>query len=112
MLVRLLSFSRNAIDALFNIARLLAHLTNHAARVCVKNAIAVYVADVANGGAHALLEIKLRIACYLPRDNDEVSFRKSLAGYAAQGVLFETGIKNAIADGVANFVGMTFGDGL
>src|SRR4029077_4149797 len=106
------SLRRCFIDPLFNVARLLRHFPDHAAGVGVENAIAIDVADVANGGAYPLLKIKLRIAGYLPGKHDEVSLGKGLAGDATQRIRFETGVENVIADGVADFIGMTFGDGL
>src|ERR1043166_9610037 len=56
-----LSFSRSVVDSLLDIARLLAHFTNHSAGISVKNAIAVHISDVADGGAHVLLKVKLRV---------------------------------------------------
>ena len=106
------SVRRNAIDTLFDVARLLAHLPNHPAGVCVKNAIAVDVSDVADRSADALFKIKLRVGRNFAGQDDEVAFCESFASDATQRILFETGVENVIADGVANFVGMAFGDGL
>src|SRR5947208_7823031 len=106
-----LSFSRSLIDSLFDIARLFAHFTNHPACVGVKNAIAIDISDVADGGAHALLKVKLRVAGYLPGEDDEIAFGERFASHAAQRILLKTSVENVIADGIANFIGMTFGNG-
>ena len=111
LLCGVLSFSCACIDSLFDIAGLLAHFTNNPAGVGVKNAIVIDVSDVADGGAHVLLKVKLRIAGYLAADDDEVAFGERFASHATQRILLKTGVENVIADGVANFVGMTFGDG-
>ena len=102
----------DAIDSLLNIAGLFAHFADHPAGVGVKNAVAVDISDVANARAHALLEIKLRIAGYLPGDHHEIALGKGLASHATQRVLFETSVEDVIADGVANLIRMSFGDGL
>src|SRR2546426_3635849 len=68
--------------------------------------------SVADGRAHARLKVKLRIAGYLPGDHHEIALGKGLASHATQRVLFKTSVEDVIADGVANFVGMAFGDGL
>src|SRR5436190_18178051 len=81
------------------------------AGVGVKNAIAVDISNAANRVANAFFKIKLRIAGNLAGKHNEVAFRERLAGHAAQRILFETGIENVIADCVANFVRMTFGNG-
>jgi len=99
------------VDALLYVARLLAHFADHPAGVGMKNAITVYVSDVADGGADSLFEIKLRVAGDLARENDQVAFREGFASDAAQWILLETGVENVIADRIANFIGMTFGDG-
>src|SRR5207237_8723475 len=106
------SVRRDAIDTLFDVARLLAHLPDHPAGVGVKNAIAVDVSDVADRSADALFKIKLRVGRNFAGQDDEVAFCESFASDATQRILFETGVENVIADGVANFVGMAFGDGL
>src|SRR6266480_2003751 len=106
-----LSFSGSLVDPLFDIARLLAHFTNNPAGIGVKNTIAVDISDIADGSAHVLFKVKLRIAGYLPGDDDEVAFGERFASHAAQRILLKTGVENVIADGVANFIGMTFGDG-
>src|SRR2546427_4024019 len=103
-----LSFSRSLIDSLFNIARLLAHFTNHPAGVGVKNAVAVHISDVANGRAHALLEIKLRIAGYLPGDHHEIALGKGLASHATRRVLFKTNAEKRIPAWVAKPIGLSF----
>src|SRR6476660_7983432 len=106
-----LSFCRSLIDSLFDIARLLAHLTNDPARIGVKNAISVDISDVADAGAYTLLKVKLRVAGYFAGDDDEIAFGECFASHATQRVLFKTSVENVIADGIANFIGVTFGDG-
>ena len=61
--------------------------------------------------ADLLLKIKLCVACNFASQHDEVAFCEGFAGDPTQWILLEAGIKNVIADGIANFVGMTFGDG-
>ena len=77
----------------------------------MKNAIAVHISNAANRLANALFEIKLRVARNLAGEHDEVAFGEGLASDATERVLIETGIKNVIADRVADFIGMTFGNG-
>ena len=107
-----LAFGSGLVDALFDVARLLGDFANNTARIRVKNAIAVYVTDVANGFADSLDVIELGIACDLAREDDEIAFRKSFTGDAAERILFEAGVENVVANCVADFIGMTFGDGL
>jgi hypothetical protein len=97
---------------LFNVARLLAHLPNHSAGVGVKSTIAVYITNVADSGANPLLKVNVRVAGNFAGQHDEVSLGKRLARNATQWILLEAGIENGITDGVANFIWMTFGDGL
>ena len=106
-----LSVSWSLIDSLFDIAGLLAHFTNHPAGIGVKNAIAIDISDVADAGAHALLKVKLRVAGYLAGDDDEIAFGECFASHAAQRILLKTSVENVIADGIADFIGVTFGDG-
>src|SRR5437660_3028737 len=106
------SVRRNAIDTLFDIARLLAHLPNHPAGVCVKTAIAVHVSDVTDRSAHALFKIKLRVGRNFTGQDDEVAFCESFTSHAAQRILLKTYVENVIAYRVANLVGMAFSDRL
>lgn len=110
MLGGIFAISRGLIDTLFDVARLLAHFANHAASVRVKNAIAVRVSDVANGLSRTLFEIELGVACDLTRQHNQVAFGQRFARDAAERVLLKTGIENVIADRIADFVWMTFGD--
>src|SRR5438132_9643147 len=87
-----LSFGRSLIDSLFDIAGLLAHFANHPAGVGVKNAIAIDISDVADGRAHALLKVKLRVASYFPGDDDEGAFGESFTSHAAQRIVLETSV--------------------
>ena len=98
------------IDTLFNIARLLTDFTNDAAGVRMKHAIAVHITNIANGFADALDVIKLCVARDLTGKHNQITFCERLARDAAQRVLLEAGVKNVIADRVANFVGVTFRD--
>ena len=66
---------------------------------------------LADSVADPLFKIKLGVACDLAGEHDQVAFRERFASDAAQRILFETGVEDVIADGIANFVGMTFGDG-
>ena len=107
-----LSIRRRFINSLFNVARLLGHFANHSAGVGVKNAIAIHISDVTNRGAHAFLKVKLRVAGNFSGNHDEVPFGECFARDAAQRVLLETRVENVIADCIADFIGMAFGDGL
>ena len=111
LLGRAFALGRGVIDTLLNVAGLLAHFANHPAGIGVKNAIAVHISNAANRLANALFEIKLRVARNLAGEHDEVAFGEGLASDATERVLIETGIKNVIADRVADFIGMTFGNG-
>ena len=77
----------------------------------VKSTIAVHITNVADRGANPLLKVNLRVAGNFTGQHDEISLGQRLAGDAAQGILLETRIENGIADGVADFIRMTFGDG-
>ncbi len=89
---------------------MLAHFANDAAGVGLERAIAIHVSDAADGVANPLVKVKLRVARNLAREHDQVAFRQRFASDAAQRVLLEAGIKNVIADGVADFIGVTFRD--
>ena len=104
------AFGRRFIDTLLDVARLLAHLPNHTTGVGVKNAIAVHIADAPDSVADPLFKIEFGVAGDLAREHNQVAFREGLASNAAQRILLETGIENVIADCIANFVGMPFGD--
>ena len=104
------AFGRRLIHTLLDIARLLGHFANHPAGIGVKNAIAVYISNAANCVPNPLFEIKLRITRNLPGENNEIAFGERLASDSAQRVRVETGVKNVIADGIANFVRVTFSD--
>src|SRR5204862_4180400 len=84
---------------------------NDPAGIGVKNAVAVHISDVADGSAHVLFKVKLRVAGYFAGDDDEVAFGERFASHAAQWILLKTSVENVIADGIANFIGMTFGNG-
>ena len=87
-----------------------AHLANDAAGIGVKDAIAIHVANAADGLANPLFEVKLGITRYLARQHNEVALGQCFARDPAERVLLEAGIENVIADRVANFIGMTFRD--
>src|SRR5207249_5991584 len=103
------SLGGGAVDALFDVAGLLAHFANHAAGVGLKNAIAIHITDAADGTAHALIKIELGVARDFAGQYNQVAFSERLASDAAQRVLLETGIENVIANGIANFIRMAFG---
>jgi hypothetical protein len=72
---------------------LFAHFANHPAGVGVKNAIAVYVPNVAYASADLLLKIKLCVACNFACEYDEVAFCEGFASDAAYG---ETWLREVI----------------
>ncbi len=76
----------------------------------MKNAIAIHVTDAADGIADALIKIELGVAGDFSGQDNEVAFGERLASDSALWVLFEAGVEDVIADGIANFIGMTFGD--
>jgi hypothetical protein len=104
------SLGSGTVDALFDVARLLAHFANHAAGIGVKNAIAIHVTDAADGIADTLFKIELGVTRDFAGEDNEIAFGERLASDTTQRVLLETGVENVIADGIANFIGMTFGD--
>src|SRR5439155_7634255 len=104
------ALGRGTADTLFDVARLFAHLANDATSVGVKNAIAIHVTDAADGIADTLFKIELGVTGDFAREDNEVAFGERLAGDTAQRVLCEPGVQHVIADGIANFIGMTFGD--
>ena len=104
------AFRRGLIDTLLDVARLLAHFADHPAGVGMKNAIPVDVSNTANRIPDSLFEIKFRVARDFACKHDQVALREGFASDATQRILLETGIENVIADRIANFIGMTFGD--
>jgi len=105
-------FGCGLIDTLLDIARLLAHRAKHLAGVGMETAIAIHVSNLTNGGARLSDEIETRVARDFAGKHDKITFSESFAGHSALRILFETGIEHVIAYRVANFVWMTFGDGL
>jgi hypothetical protein len=89
---------------------LLGHLADYPAGISVKNAIAVDVTNVAHGLADVFVEFKFSVACDLARENYQIALGQRFAGYPAERVLLQTGIQDIIADRIADFVGMAFGN--
>ena len=85
----------------------------------MENIIVIHVSYLADGGADDLADVQGGVErgslqagdCDLAADNDDVAFDKGLAGDTAGAVERETGIKDRIGNGVANFVGMAFANG-
>jgi hypothetical protein len=111
LLGRAFPFRRGFIHPLLDIARLLGHLANDPAGISVKNAIAVDITNVAHGLAHVFIELKFGVARDLPREHHQIALGQCFAGHPAERVLLQTGIEDVIANRVADFVGMAFGDG-
>ena len=103
---------RGLVDALLDIARLLAHSAKHLAGVGVKTTILVGVADVADRLTSKGDEIETGVARNFTGENDEVALGQSLARDTALRILFQTSIEHVIADRIADFIGVTFGNGL
>ena len=102
---------RVVIDALRDVVALLAQRAENLAGVGLEQAVLVRVADLADGRAGFGEIIELRVGRDLAGEDDDVALGERFAGHAAVGVLGEAGVEDAVADRVANLVGVSFGDG-
>ena len=85
---------------------------HHEELVGVEDVVAVDIADLTDGIADDLHVVELRLGGDLAANNGNVALHIRFAGYAAVLVLREAGVENGVGNGVSNFVGMAFADGL
>ena len=78
--------------------------------VGMEHIIVVHVADLADRLPDDLVVIKLGLGRDLAADHHDVALGVGLAGDAAHRILRQTGVKDGVGNGVANFVGMAFAD--
>ena len=98
------------VHPLSDVLRLLAQGVDEEKRVGVEFAVVVGVADVFNRRFDHLVIIEHRIGGDLTAEHDEIVFDHRFAGNPAGRILAETRVQHTVADQVANFVGMSFGD--
>src|SRR5215469_2250006 len=111
LFVGLFAFGGFGIDSLRDVARLAAKSLHHEAGVSLEKRFFVDIADSANRGSNLLDIVKLRIGGNLASDHDEVTLGQRFAGDPALRVLSQACVQDAIRNGVADFVRMTFGHG-
>ncbi len=99
------------VDAHGDVAGLLVDGGDDGAGVGVEAIERVVIADGGDDSAHEGLEIHIGAGGDFARDDDQAGGKEGFAGYAAVGVLFETGIENGVGDLVGHLVGMAFGYG-
>ena len=100
------------VDAHGDVAGLLVNGGEYGAGVVVETVGGVVVAYLAHDFACDLRDVNVAAGGNLAHDVDHARGGGALAGDVAQGVLFEYGVQNGVGDLVADFVGMSFGDGL
>ena len=98
------------VDAHGNIAGLLGDGDLHAAGIAIEALLAVVVADVENDLAHQLIEIDVGAGGDLAQQHDKAGLGGAFARHARHGILLQAGIQHAVADLVAELVGVTLGD--
>ena len=112
LLGRLLALRRPRVHALGNVGRLAGEVVVDEHPVGVEHVVVVHVADVANGRAHHLLVIELRLRGDLAGDDHHVGFHHRFAGHAALRILLQAGVQHAVGDQVGHLVGMALAHGL
>src|SRR5262249_52138460 len=95
-----------------NVGTLLADGGDHATGTVVEAVARINVADLFDDAAHDLGYISPGRGGDLARDQDQAGRRRRLAGHAGQRVLLEQAVKHAVADLVAELVGVPLGNAL
>jgi hypothetical protein len=91
---------------------LLAHGAEDLAGIGMETAVVIGVSDVANSFAREADKIETSVARNLTGEHNEIALGQRFARDPAMRILLEAGVQDAIANGVADFIGMTFRDGL
>ena len=78
----------------------------------MENVVVIHIADLADGIADDGVVIELRLGGDFAAHDDDIALGVGLAGDAAVRVLREAGVEDGVGNGVANFVGMAFANGL
>ena len=107
-----LALRRARIHALRDVGRLPGEVIVDENPVGVKHVVVVDVADVANGGAHHLLVVQLRLGGDLAGDDHHVGFDHRLAGHAALRILLQARVQHAVGDQIGHLVRVALAHGL
>jgi hypothetical protein len=99
------------VDALGNIRRLAREVIVDENGVGVKHVVVVHVADVANGSADDRFVVQLRLRGDLAGDDHHVGLHHGFAGDAAEAILRQAGIEDAVGDQVSDLIGVTLANG-
>ena len=108
----LLAFGGARIHPLRDVGRLAGKIIVDENLVGVKHVVVVDIADVADGGAHHLLVIQLRLGGDLAGDDHHVGLHHRLAGDPAVRILLQACVQHTVGDQIGDFVGMTLAHGL
>ncbi len=107
-----LAIGGSGVDALGDVRGLLAEGVDEEEVRGVELTIVVGVTDLGDGGLDHFTVVELRRGRDLTAEDDDVILHESLASDAGLGILLETRVHDGVGDGVAHFIGVTFGDGL
>ena len=108
----ILSCLKRFVDAHRDIRGLLIQCYKYCAGISVKTLAGVVVSDLADGIADNLLIINNRLGCDLAGYQNKTGAGCCLTCYPAHRILCHAGIKDGIGNCIADFVGMSFRDGL
>ena len=100
------------VNAQGDVRALLVDVGDDAAGVAVKAVLGPVIADLPDDLAGDLGDVHVAAGADLPHDVDQARGRGGLAGHPAQGVLGQDGVQDGVGDLVANFIGMSLGNGL
>jgi hypothetical protein len=101
-----------AVNALRDIGRLRGNRHHDRARVSIKAHVRAGEPDLANRLADDRRIVELRLGGDLTGEHHEAGLRDAFARDAAIRILGEAGVEDGVGDGVAQLVGVAFGDGL
>ena len=76
--------------------------------VGVKYVVGIYVPDFPYRVAHDFFVVEHGFRSYFTRDYNTVALDERFAGDAAELILFEACVENAVGNIIGNFVGVTF----
>ena len=97
------------IDAHGNIRRLAVDGMNDAAGIAIEAVFGAVIADLTHGIAHDLLNINISGCGDFAGNHHKAGGSKRFAGHARHRIGFEVCVENSVADGIADFIGMSFG---
>ena len=102
---------QGSVNAHGDVAGLLVDVGDNAAGIAVKAVLGAVIADLTHHLAGDLGNIHIAGGGDLTHDMDQTGGSGGFTGHAAIGVMRQNGIQHGIRDLIANFVGMTLGDG-